>query len=82
MDKWIGVVVAIAIVGAAAWLMLRSWKRRTVRDETMSAYSPPAEHGDALVETEVLYVATTPVGHPLERLAVQGLAFRGAAHLE
>lgn len=82
MDKWIGVVVAVAVVGAAAWLMLRSWKRRTVRDESMSAYAPPAQHGDPLVETEVLYVATTPVGHPLERLAVQGLAFRGAAHVE
>lgn len=82
MDKWIGAVVAIVIVGVVAWLMLRSWKRRTVRDETLSAYPLPAEHGDPVLETEVLYVATTPVGQPLERLAVQGLAFRGAAHLE
>ncbi|WP_448004801.1 PH-like domain-containing protein [Agromyces bauzanensis] len=82
MDKWIGAVVAVVIVGVAAWLMLRSWKRRTVRDETMSAFPPPAQHGDPIVETEVLYIATTPVGRPLERLAVQGLAFRGAAHLE
>ncbi|GAA4366751.1 hypothetical protein [Agromyces bauzanensis] len=82
MDKWIGAVVAVVIVGVAAWLMWRSWQRRTVRDESMSAFLPPAQRGDPLVETEVLYVATTPVGRPLERLAVQGLAFRGAAHLE
>lgn len=82
MDKWVGVLVAVVIVGVAAWLMVRSWRRRTVRDETLSAYPMPTEHGDPALETEVLYVATTPVGQPIERLAVQGLAFRGAAHLE
>ena len=30
----------------------------------------------------MLYVATTPTGDPLERLAVQGLAFRGTARIE
>ena len=30
----------------------------------------------------MLYVATTPHGEPLERLAVQGLAFRGVARIE
>lgn len=82
VDRWIGAVVAAVIVGVAAWLMWRSWKRRTVRDQTMSAFPPPAQHGHPLLEIEVLYVATTPVGRPLERLAVDGLAFRGSAHLE
>jgi hypothetical protein len=82
VDKWVGILVAVVIVGLAGWLMWRSWRRRTTRDETMSAYPLPATHGEPLLETEVLYVATTPVGEPLERLAVQGLAFRGTAHLE
>jgi hypothetical protein len=82
MDRWVGVLVAVVIVGIAAWLMVRSWKRRAKRDESISAYPLPSVHGEPLLETEVLYVATTPIGQPLERLAVQGLAFRGAAHLE
>ncbi|KRC62883.1 hypothetical protein ASE14_03490 [Agromyces sp. Root81] len=82
MDKFIGIVVAVAIVAVAGWLMFRSWKRRTVRDETLGSYPVPAVHGAPVLDAEVLYVATTPIGEPLERLAVQGLAFRGSAHVE
>lgn len=82
MDKWIGVLISVAIVGVAAWLMLRSWRRRTRRDESLTSYPLPGALGSFLLETEVLYVATTPTGEPLERLAVQGLAFRGAARIE
>ena len=82
MDKWIGAVVALAVIAVVAWLMIRSWRRRTARDETLSAYPVPASLPTPAVETEVLYVATTPVRQPLERLAVQGLAFRGAARIE
>ena len=81
-EQWIGLLVALVVVGMAVWLMRRSWLRRTKRDETLSAYELPSEHGAPVLETEVLYVATTPVGEPLERLAVQGLAFRGAARIE
>ena len=82
MDKWIGGLIALAIVAGAAWLMYRSWRRRTVRDESLSSYPLPDSLGVPTLETESLYVATTPVGDPLERLAVQGLAFRGSARLE
>jgi hypothetical protein len=82
VDKWAGALVAIVIVGLAAWLMVRSWKRRTVRDERITSYPLPSSLGASILETEVLYVATTPAGDPLERLAVAGLAFRGAARIE
>lgn len=82
MGEWIGAVVAVVIVAVVAWLMIRSWRRRTKRDETLSAYPMPSVLGAATLEMEVLYVATTPTGQPLERLAVQGLAFRGAARIE
>ncbi|MDQ0575517.1 PH-like domain-containing protein [Agromyces albus] len=82
MDKWIGAIVCLVIVAVAVWLMYRSWRRRTVRDESLSAYPVPASHAEPLFETEVLYVATTPVGEPLERLAVHGLAYRGSARIE
>ncbi|MGH3704580.1 MAG: hypothetical protein ACRDT9_08135 [Agromyces sp.] len=82
MDKVIGTVVAVAIVALVGWLMYRSWKRRTVRDESLGSYPVPAEHGAPVIDAEVLYVATTPLGEPLERLAVHGLAFRGSGHVE
>ena len=80
MDSgWIvGTVIAVALVGVAGWLMLRSWRRRTVRDETLAAYPTPAGLGTPTLEVEALYVATTPEAQPLERLAVEGLAFRGS----
>jgi hypothetical protein len=82
VDKLPGLLVAVLIVAAAAWLMWRSWRRRTVRDASLGAYPVPATVGRAAVDTEALYVATTPEGLPLERLAVDGLAFRGAARVE
>ncbi len=82
VEHWMGLLIAVVVVGMAAWLMRRSWRRRTTRDAALAAYELPGRLGDAVLEAEVLYVATTPVAEPLERLAVQGLAFRGAAHLE
>ncbi|WP_173924135.1 hypothetical protein [Agromyces sp. Marseille-P2726] len=83
MDRlWIGAVVAAVIIAVAAWLMVRSWRRRTRRDEAMSAYAVPASHGEPRLAAEALYVATTPASEPLERLAVHGPAFRGSARIE
>jgi hypothetical protein len=82
VDKWIGAAVAIVVVGGLAMLAWRSWRRRVARDETLSAYPVPFLAGAALFDAEVLYVATTPIGTPLERLAVDGLAFRGSGRVE
>lgn len=82
MDKAIGAIVAVAVVAIVAWLVLRSWRRRTARDAALSAHPVPAGLGIATLEAEVLYVATTPAGEPLERLALPGLAFRGAGRVE
>ncbi|MFD4420086.1 hypothetical protein ACFWN7_01090 [Agromyces sp. NPDC058484] len=82
MDKAIGAAVAIAVVVVVAWLMIRSWRRRTKRDATLSAYPIPPALRAATLDAEVLYVATTPAGEPLERLALPGLAFRGTARVE
>jgi hypothetical protein len=81
-EWWVGVLAAVAVIGVIAYLMLRSWRARTIRDESLAAYAPPADLGIPTLEVEALYVATTPEAEPLERLAVEGLAFRGAAHVE
>lgn len=82
MDKLIGAIVAVAIVALAAWLMWRSWRARRTRDSRLAAFPVPAALGAAGLEAEVLYVASTPLGEPFERLAVDGLAFRGSGRLE
>lgn len=82
MDKWIGALLAVAVLAVVGWLMVRSWRRRAARDAVLSAYPVPAVRSEPVLEAEVLYVATTPVDEPLERLAVQGLAFRGAGRIE
>ena len=82
MDKWIGGIVAFAVVALIAWLMYRSWRRRAMRDESLTSYPLPESLGAPALAAEALYVATTPADNPLERLAVHGLAFRGAALVE
>lgn len=82
MDKWMGAVVAIAIIATAVALMIRSWRARASRDSAYSGYMVPPVPAPALLEVDGLYIATTPVAQPLERLAVAGLAFRGAARIE
>jgi hypothetical protein len=78
----LGALVGVLVVGLAGWLMWRSWRRRSRRDAELGSYAVPAELGAPTVDIEALYVATTPVGKPLERLALPGLGFRGAAHVE
>ncbi|QTX04619.1 hypothetical protein [Agromyces archimandritae] len=81
MDKVIGALICALIVIAAVWLMRRSWRRRTQRDQGIGGYPLPPEEGEALVDLEALYVASTPREEPLERLAIPGLAFRGTARI-
>lgn len=82
MGELIGGTVGVLVVVGAVALMVRSWRRRSRRDADLAAYPVPTGLGEPQVEVEALYVATTPAGTPLERLALAGLAFRGAAHVE
>ncbi|WP_394552220.1 hypothetical protein ACDF64_15330 [Agromyces sp. MMS24-JH15] len=82
MGYVIGAVVALLVVAGAAWLMLRSFRSRQERDAVLTAHPMPATLGAPSLECEALYVATTPAGEPLERLAMPGLAFRGSARVE
>lgn len=81
MDKVIGAIICALVVLLVVGLMWRSWRRRARRDSALGGYPLPADAGTAIVDTEVLYVASTPAGEPLDRLAVSGLSFRGAARI-
>ncbi|MFB2582005.1 hypothetical protein ACEXQD_12210 [Herbiconiux sp. P15] len=59
--------------------MVLAWRGRKKRQAAFvnPAGGSPAERGAELVQSAVLYVATTLAGQPLERLTIPGLAFRG-----
>lgn len=76
--------LALTILFAAVLLALLAWAwwRRMRRD---AGLTPPIGQAPADAVTvaahEVLYVATTRHGEPLERLAIRGLGFRSRAGL-
>ena len=78
-------IPAILVLGLLALLLLGmwlAWRARVKRDSGVSAGEPLPESGvHPIVSTDVLYVATTKAGQPLERLAIRGLAFRARAEL-
>ncbi len=80
MDKlWtiVSVVVPIAVVFA---LMAIGWRNRRRRQSGIGELdAPPAELGEIARRDDLLYVATTRAGSPLDRIAVAGLGFRARA---
>ena len=65
----------------AIWFWMRAgWIARRRRQVGMAHPTPaPTELGDAVVESDLFYVATTVMGDQLDRVAVGGLGFRGRA---
>lgn len=76
---------AALVLGLLALLLLGmwlAWRARSRRDAGVPAGLPlPANGIHPILTTDVLYVATTRAGQPLERLAIRGLAFRAQAEL-
>lgn len=73
------ITIAIAVVIIAA--MIIGWRRRVRRDSALTAPIGVPEHAEVTGRHEILYVATTQHDQPLERLAMQGLAFRARGEL-
>ncbi|MET0934171.1 MAG: hypothetical protein ABWX56_10680 [Mycetocola sp.] len=78
-------IPAALVLGLLALLLLGmwlAWRARSRRDAGVPAGLPMPESGiHPILTTDVLYVATTKAGQPLERLAIRGLAFRAQAEL-
>ena len=62
-------------------LMARSWKRRSIRDQSIAAYPLPVNPAPEITSARVAYVATTKNKLPLERLQPKGLGFRAQGTL-
>jgi hypothetical protein len=73
------VLALLALLLLGMWL---AWRARSRRDAGVAAGQSLPDGGiHPILVTEVLYVATTKAGQPLERLAIRGLAFRARAEL-
>lgn len=77
MDKVLPAIVIVVVVAVILSLMVLSWRRRG----RAQAYLPelaavPADTGEVIGSFDGLYLATTPSGEPLNRIAVRGLGFR------
>lgn len=80
MDRLLPTVLIVALVLAAAALMLIGWRARRRRQSDIAApLAAPPQLGAPVVSVDGWYVATTPQGEPLERIAVHGLGFRARA---
>ncbi|MBN9142011.1 MAG: hypothetical protein J0H23_14440 [Micrococcales bacterium] len=76
-ERVIPALVVLAMVLIAFAFMALGWRNRRRRQSALDVVPvPPAEVGEELARERVLYVATTLAEQPLERVVVQGLAFR------
>jgi hypothetical protein len=80
VDKVPVAIAIIVVVGVVLWLLARSWRARAGRQATLGTLAPPpADLGTPAHTEDLLYVATTRAGAPLERIVVAGLGFRARA---
>ncbi|RFA21303.1 PH-like domain-containing protein [Subtercola boreus] len=71
-------LIVLAVLVVVYLGMVLGWRARRKRQSGFAAAAvTPVDAGQLLLETPMLYVATTPADKPLERLALPGLAFRG-----
>jgi hypothetical protein len=77
MDRLIPTLIVVVVLAAVLVLMLVSWRARARHGASLGdVAAPPEELGTVLTTARGLYLATTPAGQPLERIAAPGLAFR------
>ncbi|MCI0155677.1 hypothetical protein KNO15_03075 [Leifsonia shinshuensis] len=83
MDKLLPTIGILLVVIVVLVLAIVGWRRRVRRDAPAGGgYPSPDTVSAVTASAEVLYVATTAAGEPLERLALPGLAYRGRGTVE
>ncbi len=82
MDRVLPGTIVVLAIALVLTIMALAWRSRRRRQRGLEIASPvPPELGDVLYAAPVGYVATTPTGSPLDRIAVAGLGFRARARL-
>lgn len=79
MTREIALIIVLGIAVWALFALWRGWRRRVGKYGDL----PPLAEPSGVVDQwfTLLYVATTEVGKPMERVAVAPLAFRAKAQL-
>ncbi len=79
-DRWVPVLLLVAVV-ALAWAgMALGWRRRRARQSHLPApLAPPADLAAPLVSADGLYVGSVSAGEWLDRVVPHGLGARAAA---
>lgn len=82
MDKVFPTIVVIVLIALVLIGMYFGWRARQKRQAHLVRTLPvPADIGTELFSSELLYVATTIAGEPLNRVAVSGLGYRARASI-
>jgi hypothetical protein len=80
VDRVLPAVVILLVVVAVFVLLWRGWLARQKRQADLGEpQSPPADLGAAIFTEDLLYVASTRAGAPLDRVTIAGLGFRARA---
>ncbi|NKQ53697.1 transporter [Amycolatopsis sp. K13G38] len=83
MERFLLVLVVVAVFALALWGMRLGWRRRARSQSVRLAPFPqvPAEPGEPLLEADGLYVSTTTAGNWQDRIVTRGMGLRGRAVL-
>jgi hypothetical protein len=82
VPRELGITLVVLLAVGLLVLMALSWRRRKARQAGLGAPAAmPADPGVSMLEADGLYLATTPAGRPLERIAIAPLGFRADAAL-
>jgi hypothetical protein len=82
MDKVFPTVVVVVLILLIFVGMFFGWRARQRRQATLVRALPvPRDIGDELISLELLYVATTIAGEPMNRVTVSGLGYRARASI-
>lgn len=79
MTRELALIIVLALLAWALFALWRGWRKRVKKYAHLPALSD--ELGAVEKWFDGLYVATTEVGRPMERVALSPLAFRGKARL-
>jgi hypothetical protein len=80
VDRFPIAVLIIVAVAVVFWLLARSWRARARRQAELGTLAAqPTDPGLIAFTEDLLYVATTRAGAPLERIVVAGLGYRARA---
>ncbi|WP_346054502.1 MULTISPECIES: transporter [Amycolatopsis] len=83
MERFVLVLVLLAVFALALWGMRVGWRRRARSQSVLVPPFPqvPADPGEPLLEAPGLYVSTTTAGNWQDRIVTRGMGLRGRAVL-